>query len=106
MIISLKLDVTKLDKSAFFKGTKGTYCDLTIFINDEPDQFGNNCSAKQDLGKERREEKLYVGNGKIVSGGNPSPPPARKQAQPPRRQSTPGHVPPDQDDSEFGEIPF
>lgn len=78
MIIALKVDVTKLDKTAFFKGQKGTYADLTIFINDEPDQYGNDCSVKQDLGKERREEKLYVGNGKIVSGGKQSAPPPRQ----------------------------
>jgi hypothetical protein len=58
-ILKLKLDVTKLDKSAFFKGEKGTYCDLAVFINDEPDQYGNDASVKQDLGKDRRDEKLY-----------------------------------------------
>lgn len=102
MIIKLKVDVTKLDKTAFFKGTKGTYVDLAVFVNDDgPDQYGNDASVKQDLGKDRRDEKLYVGNGKIVSGGQP-----KQQADPPRRQSTPGRGPDPDDADGMDSIPF
>lgn len=102
-ILKLKIDVTKLDKSAFFKGEKGTYVDLAVFINDDPDQYGNDASVKQDLGKDRRDEKLYVGNGKWVGerpnlGGKQSPAPAR-------RQSTPGK-PPSDDFDDSSDIPF
>lgn len=99
MIIKLKVDVTKLDKTAFFKGTKGTYVDLAVFVNDDgPDQYGNDASVKQDLGKDRRDEKLYVGNGKIVSGGPP------KRQEPQRRQSTPGRQ--SEPDGDEDSIPF
>jgi hypothetical protein len=65
MNLRLKLDVTKLDKTAFFKGKSGTYVDLVLWENDEPDQYGNTHSVKQDMGKERRGEKTpYVGNAK------------------------------------------
>ena len=65
MNLRLKLDVTKLDKTAFFKGKSGTYVDLVLWANDEPDQYGNTHSVKQDMGKERRGEKTpYVGNAK------------------------------------------
>lgn len=61
----LKIDVSKLDKSAFFKGAKGTYVDITLWENDQPDEYGNTHSAKQDMGKDRRGEKTpYVGNAK------------------------------------------
>lgn len=31
--VNLKIDVTKLDKSRFFKGAKGTYADLSVAQN-------------------------------------------------------------------------
>ena len=67
----LKIDVTKLDKSAFFKGAKGTYVDITLWENDQPDEYGNTHSAKQDMGKERRGEKTpYIGNMKPFGGSS------------------------------------
>ena len=52
----LKIDVSKIDKSALFKGEKGTYCDLTLMDNrDGQDQWGNDGFIVQDIGKVRRE---------------------------------------------------
>jgi len=31
--VNLKIDVTKLDKSRFFKGAKGTYADLSVYLD-------------------------------------------------------------------------
>lgn len=64
--LKLKLDVSKLDKSAFFHGKNGAiYCDLTLWENDKPDDYGNTYAAKQDMGKDRKGEKTpYVGNAK------------------------------------------
>ena len=31
--LSIKLDVTKIDKARLFQGAKGTYLDLTTFID-------------------------------------------------------------------------
>lgn len=62
-----KIDVSKINKEKLYKGKKGTYLDLTIFLNDEPDQYGNDMSIQQSLSKEEREngaEKIYLGNGK------------------------------------------
>ena len=67
-LITASIDVTKLNKSKFIKGKKGTYANLTIWVNDEPDQFGNDVSVQQSLTKEEREagaEKIYLGNGKV-----------------------------------------
>ena len=41
-LISLRIDVQKIDKSKLFKGKKGTYLDLTVALNDEEDDYGNN----------------------------------------------------------------
>lgn len=61
----LKLDVTKLDKSAFFHGKNGAiYCDLVIWENrDGVDNYDNTHAVKQDFGKDKGPEKPpYVGN--------------------------------------------
>lgn len=67
--IAIKIDVTKLDKSRFFKGEKGTYLDLLTFVDSEPDQYGNNGFVTQSQTKEEREsgEKMPIlGNVKII----------------------------------------
>lgn len=102
--LKVKIDVTKLDKSAFFKGTKGTYCDLILWENDQPDEYGNTHSVKQDMGKDRKGEKTpYVGNAKPIGGGS-NRPTSQGGAQPPR-QSTPGQAS-GGDTSEWDSVPF
>jgi hypothetical protein len=67
--VSLKLDVTKMDKARFFAGAKGTYCDCTVFIDlDELDQYGQSGMITQDVSKEEREQKVQgniLGNAKV-----------------------------------------
>jgi hypothetical protein len=76
-IIKVKLDVTKIDKSAIHAGEKGKYIDITLLGNrDGEDRFGNHYMVVQDLGQARREagEKgPILGNGKIV-GQKPAMP--------------------------------
>ena len=72
--ISIKLDVTKIDKSRLFKGEKGTYLDLTTFVElDEQDQYGNNGFISQSMTKEEREAKApnteILGNVKVFYKG-------------------------------------
>jgi len=73
-MIRIKIDVTKLDKTAFFAGQKGTYADITLMENrGGPDKFGNDYMVVQDLGKERRlkgERGPILGNGKAYVHGN------------------------------------
>ena len=67
-MISASINVAKIDKSKLIDGKKGKYLNLTIWLNDEPDQFGNDVSIQQSLTKEEREsgaEKIYLGNGKL-----------------------------------------
>ena len=75
-LLSIKLDVSKIDKSKLFKGAKGTYLDLTVALNDEPDQYGNDVSAWHGQSKEEREaktDKIFLGNGKVFWQSEPKP---------------------------------
>lgn len=62
-LLQCKIDVTKIDKKLLFVGKKGTYLDLNIWINDKPDQYGNDCSIEQRVPKGA--DKNYIGNGKF-----------------------------------------
>ena len=86
MIIA-KIDVTKLDKGHFFKGTKGIYADLVLIPNkDGVDQYGNDGFVSQGVSKEAREkgEKgKIVGNYKKVNrGGDKAEPKPTAKVQP------------------------
>lgn len=64
-LIKAKIDVTKIDKSKLFKGEKGTYMDIDIWINDAQDRFGNIGSISHSMSKEERESggvKVFIGN--------------------------------------------
>jgi hypothetical protein len=52
-MIVAKLNVTKFDKSKFFKGEKGVYADIVLI--DSPDAFGNDGFIAQSATKEERE---------------------------------------------------
>ena len=65
-MVSVNIDVTKLDKSRFYQGKKGTYCDLTL-IESPNDQYGNTHLVVQSSTKEERDSGLkmpIIGNGK------------------------------------------
>ena len=69
---SIKIDVTKIDKEALYKGAKGTYLTLTVWPNKEGrNQYGDDAIVKQDLGKDRRDEKPeIIGNARIIERRN------------------------------------
>lgn len=97
--VSIKIDVTKIDKSRLFKGEKGTYLDLTTFIDlDQKDQYDNNGFISQSVSKEEKENNVQtpiLGNCRVFwkeQGSTPQP-----SAQPQAGQALP-----DDDDS----IPF
>ena len=66
IMITLSIDVTKLDKSRFYKGKKGTYANITL-IETSNDQYGNTHAAVQSSTKEERDAGLklpFIGNAK------------------------------------------
>ena len=85
--INFQIDFEKLDKLRFHKGKKGTYGNFTIFLNSEPDKYGQNGGIKQADTKEERASGIklpFVGNAKIFWSDNPDFQQARvEQAQEP-----------------------
>jgi hypothetical protein len=67
-LLSVSLDLTKIDKSKIVEGKNGgKYLNLTISVNDQDDQYGNNISVWGSQSKEEREAKanrVFIGNGK------------------------------------------
>lgn len=74
--ISLKIDVTKIDKSRIFVGKKGKYIDLTCFIDTENvSQYGDNGTVIQSMTPGERNDGMrmpILGNAKIfyTDGGS------------------------------------
>ena len=68
-IIATSIDLTKIPKDKIIQGKKGKYLPVTITLNDELDQFGNNGPVVVQQTKEERDakaEKVYLGNVKVV----------------------------------------
>jgi hypothetical protein len=67
--VSVKIDVTKIDKALLYKSEKGTYLNTTVFIDiDAPDKYGNHGMVTQDISKEAKsagEKGPILGNVKI-----------------------------------------
>ena len=68
-IIQASINLNAIDKSKIIEGKKGKYLPVTITVNDEPDQFGNQGPVCIQQTKEEREAKVpktYLGNVKVV----------------------------------------
>ena len=68
-IIKASINLNNIDKSKIIEGKKGKYLPITITVNDEPDQFGNQGPVCIEQSKEEREAKspkTYLGNVKVV----------------------------------------
>ena len=81
-LITASIDVTKINKAKLVKGEKGIYLNLTMWLNDEPDEYGNHMSVQQSQSKEEREAnepKNYLGNGKVMTSGPKEPEPPSEE---------------------------
>ena len=93
-IIKASIDLNKIPKDKIFIGKKGKYLPITITINDEPDQFGNQGPVVVEQTKEERDAKVaktYLGNVKIVwtNGTNVDTAPRDGAPAPAQAQTTP-----------------
>lgn len=61
-LITASINLLEIDKTKIIEGKKGKYLNLTIWINETPDKFGNDVSLEQRVDK--GEKKIYLGNGK------------------------------------------
>ena len=68
-IIKASINLNEIPKEKIFIGKKGKYLPITITLNDELDQFGNQGPVVVEQSKEEREAKApktYLGNVKVV----------------------------------------
>lgn len=88
--VSIKLDVTKIDKSKLFQGQKGTYLDAQVFIDTgELDQYGNSGMITQAVTKEEKQQGVkgnILGNVKVFWKDQQQAPQQAPQQRPPMQQ--------------------
>ena len=68
-IIKTSINLNEIPKEKIFVGKKGKYLPITITLNNEPDQFGNQGPVVVEQTKDERDakaEKTYLGNVKVV----------------------------------------
>ena len=68
-IIKTSINLSEIPKDKIFVGKKGKYLPITITLNDEVDQFGNQGPVVVEQTKEERESKTaktYLGNARVV----------------------------------------
>lgn len=73
-VINAKIDVSKIDKSRLYKGAKGTYLSVTIFLKDEEDQYGNHGMIVEATTKAERDAGMkgaIIGNVQLT-GAKPT----------------------------------
>ena len=85
-IIKTSINLSEIPKDKIFIGKKGKYLGITITLNDEVDQFGNQGPVVVEQTKEERESKqakTYLGNTRVVwtNGKNVDTAPRDNQPQ-------------------------
>ena len=86
-IIKASINLNNIPKDKIFVGKKGKYLPITITLNDEVDQFGNQGPVVVEQTKEERDAKApktYLGNVKVVwsNGTNVDPAPRDNNSAP------------------------
>lgn len=106
--ISIKLDVTKIDKARLFKGKTGAqYLDCTAFIDiDNKGQYGDNGMVTQDVSKEEKQREIrgaILGNGTVFWRDDGQ---QIQQAGAAPVQPTPHNSPPVDEGKQWDDVPF
>ena len=86
-IIKTSINLNNIPKDKIYNGKKGKYLPITITLNDEVDQFGNQGPVVVEQTKEERDAKApktYLGNVKVVwtNGSNVEPAPRDNNSAP------------------------
>ena len=102
-IINASINLNNIDKTKIIDGKKGKYLPITITLNDEVDQFGNQGPIIVAQNKEEREAKTaktYLGNVQVVWTNGTNVPPAPRDGQ--QAQAQPAKsLSPQEDDLPF-----
>jgi hypothetical protein len=93
LILAASINLNEIPKDKIIIGKKGKYLPISITLNDELDQFGNQGPIVVSQSKEEREAKsakTYLGNIKVVWGNGvmPDPAPRNNQQQAPQAKAS------------------
>ena len=96
-ILKTSINLNAIPKDKIINGKKCKYLPITISLNDDLDQFGNQGPVCVDQTKEERdakEAKTYLGNVKVVwtNGDNVEPAPRDAAPAPPKQAPVPDEV--------------
>jgi len=84
-IVKASINLNAIPKEKIFVGKKGKYLPITITLNDELDQFGNQGPVVVEQTKEERDAKApktYLGNVKVVWSNGQNVDPAPRDGNP------------------------
>ena len=87
--INLRINVSRIDKSKLFHGKKGVYLDMTLFLEDKPNEYENNGVIRQSQTKQEREDKVQariLGDAKIFWESESTTKIAQKKVEEPKPQ--------------------
>jgi hypothetical protein len=102
-LITVKIDVKKLDKTRFFQGKPDKdghaplYCDLVLIARRETGKYGDTHLVKQSKGKDEQVELPIIGSATERGQSAPAPQPHRQSTPPP---------PPLSNDGADSDVPF
>jgi len=68
-ILKMSINLNEIPKDKIINGAKGKYLPITVTINDEVDQFGNQgpvCVEQTKDERDNKAKKVYLGNVKVV----------------------------------------
>ena len=106
-MITLSIDVTKIDKTRIIEGKKGKYLDLVLFPNKGgEDEYGNHGFVKQGSTKEERASKQYadlpiLGNYKDRDASS-----REEKSKPPANEGKSYRKPPPESSLKGDDVPF
>lgn len=94
--ISVRINVTRIEKARLYAGKNGKYLDLILLPKREQDQYGNDYMVTQSVSKEERQSGVkgpILGDAKVL----------RKAPQPVARTPKPAPPPMTQEEDD---VPF
>jgi len=89
--IKIKIDVSKIDKTALYKGAKAIYLDCVAWPSKTEGKYGDTHYVVQELSRERRdagEKGVIIGNLTLPDEAAPQQQQGNRQVQPQRKRET------------------
>ena len=92
LLSNASIDVQKITKKKILTKGKGQYLQISIAVNNETNDYGQNVAIYETQSKEEREAGLkrkYIGNGKVVWTDGEAPEVAEKKEEVKKEEEEP-----------------